>query len=189
MRIALSAGTTRRTPQLASAALFALLCGIVTWWALELLAPRTAVAPTSSLVDARRAADLRVALPLFGAPASGPAASVAASTDIVVLGVAASADRGSAVLAIDGAAPKAFQVGDAIDARSQLVEIGPDEVVIGRGDERLRLATPPRPDPALLSSGPATTESMLPAAPVAASPAAAGPRNAPGSGSSPTRIR
>lgn len=172
MRIGSPAGAARRAPQLAIVALLALACGVATYWALQLFAPRTAIAPATSLVDVGRMPDLQRAAMLFGVPGGrGDEPAPAVATDITVLGVAASQMRASAVLAIDGATPRAYAPGDSIDARTRLVEVGPDAVVIDRGTGPMRLPAPPRPDPALLSAGPATSSVSAPAAPVRATPA------------------
>lgn len=172
MRIGSSAGAARRAPQIASAALFALMCGTGTYWALQLFAPRTAIAPVGSLADAARLPDIKTASLLFGAANGQPDAPLATlASDIAVLGVAASRERASAVVAIDGAAPRAFAVGDSLDTRTRLVEIRPDAIVIDRGAGPLRLAAPARPDPGLLSAGPAVASSAAaPAAPVRVAP-------------------
>ena len=183
MRIGSPAGAARRAPQLAIVAMLALACGIATYWALQLLAPRTAIAPATSLAEAGRMPDLHRAAMLFGVP-GGPGGEPmpAVATDIAVLGVAASQTRASAVLAVDGAAPRAYAPGDSIDAKTRLIEIGPDAIVIDRGTGPMRLPAPPRPDPALLSAGPASPGASAPPAPVRTSPARVAPARTPPAG-------
>lgn len=171
MRFGSPSGAARRTPQWVTAALFALLCAVAAYWLLQLLAPRAAIAPAASLIDTARLPDLQRAAAMFGTPGGQPDLQVAAASDIAVLGVAAAQARASAVLAIDGGSPKAFAVGDAIDRRTRLVEISAEAIVIDRGAGLVRLPAPARPDPALLSAGPASAGIVAPAAPARFAPA------------------
>jgi general secretion pathway protein C len=153
--------------------LFAALCGVATYWGLQLFAPRMAIAPAGSLVDWQKAPDLAAASRLFGMPASAVQSrrAAAAASNIKVIGVAASSQRGSAILSIDGKPPKAFMVGDKIDDHAMLVEVRPDVVIVEQAGGRVELPTPDRPDPALLSAGPAAGASASSAAaPVPAAP-------------------
>lgn len=172
MRFRPPAASGRWAPHLAAIVLFAVLCGAATYWGLQLLAPRAAIAPAGSLVDWQKAPDLAAASRLFGMPPSAVQAQRAAvvASNIKVIGVAASPTRGSAVLAIDGKPPKAFLVGEKIDDRSTLFEVRADAVVIEQPSGRVELLAPERPDPALLSAGPAAQSGAVPPAPVPIAP-------------------
>ncbi|HRO61798.1 MAG TPA: type II secretion system protein N, partial [Burkholderiaceae bacterium] len=173
MRFGSTSASQRWAPKLALIALFAVLCATATYWALQLLAPRAAIAPGGSMVDSRKAPDLTAASRLFGTVASESAQAEVVASNIKVLGVAASTNRGSAVLAMDGQPARAFGVGERIDDRTTLREVRPDVVVIEQGGSRIELRAPDRPDVALLSAGPASSNSASPgAAPVGISPMA-----------------
>jgi general secretion pathway protein C len=156
MRFRSPIGSRRWAPQLATALLFAALCATATYWALQLLAPPVAIAPSGSLVDWDKAPDLATASRLFGArPNAEQAAQAAvASSNILVVGIAAADSRGSAVLSIDGKPPRAYLAGERIDEHARLLAVRPDVVVIEQAGGRLELPTPDRPDISLLSSGP-----------------------------------
>lgn len=173
MRLKSPAATGRWAPHLAATVLFAALCGIATYWGLQLFAPRMAIAPAGSLVDWQKAPDLTAASRLFGMPASAVQSrrAAAAASNIKVIGVAASSQRGSAILSIDGKPPKAFMVGDKIDDHAMLVEVRPDVVIVEQAGGRVELPTPDRPDPALLSAGPAAAGAASVAAPASVAPA------------------
>lgn len=174
MRFKSPAATGRWAPHLAATVLFAALCGIATYWGLQLFAPRMAIAPAGSLVDWQKAPDLAAASRLFGLPPSAVQARQAAAvaSNIKVIGVAASSQRGSAILSIDGKPPKAFMAGDKIDDHAMLVEVRSDVVIIEQAGGRVELPTPDRPDPALLSAGPPAAGSVpSAAAPVSGVPA------------------
>lgn len=139
--------------------MFAVLCATIAYWALQLLAPAVPIAPTGSLVDQRDAPDLAAAARLFGLPVGGRAgAPPAALANIQVLGVAASAVRGSAVLVVDGKPPKAYMVGDTVTADTRLVEVRSDVAVVERNGVRVELVAPQRPSVAILSGGPARAD-------------------------------
>ena len=180
MRFGSTSASQRWAPKLALIALFAVLCATATYWVLQLLAPRAAIAPGGSMVDSRKAPDLTAASRLFGTVASEGAQAEVVASNIKVLGVAASTNRGSAVLAIDGQPAKAFGVGERIDDRTVLREVRADVVVIEQGGSRIELRAPDRPDVALLSAGPASSNNASPgAAPVGISPMApSGPTHA-----------
>lgn len=143
----------RWAPSIAAVAAFGALGATCAYWALQLLAPPVAIAPTGSLVDTRNVPDLGAAQALFGS-AAGDTVADASSLDLRVLGVAASAMRGSAVLVVGSGAPKAFLVGDEIGTDLRLIEVRSDSAVIERKGSRIELPAPQRPSVALLSSGP-----------------------------------
>ncbi|MCO5099669.1 MAG: hypothetical protein M9885_02015 [Burkholderiaceae bacterium] len=143
----------RWAPSIAAVAAFGALGAICAYWALQLLAPPVAIAPTGSLVDTRNVPDLDAAQALFGS-AGGAAVSGAPALDLRVLGVAASPSRGSAVLAVGSRAPRAYLVGDEIGTDLRLVEVRSDGAVVERKGSRIELPAPQRPSVALLTSGP-----------------------------------
>jgi hypothetical protein len=164
------------------------------------------IAPPGSLVDHRDAPDLFAAAKLFGQP-GGAAATLAAAppSNLQVLGVAASAVRGSAVLVVDGKPAKAYLVGESVNASTRLVEVRADAAVVEQNGVRVELVAPQRPSVDLLWAGPAPATSssaarstapvptaavparpvipppppMQPAAPPAAAPPATAPATAP----------
>lgn len=177
MRLKSPLASRQWAPHLAATVLFAALCAVVTYWGLQLFAPRVAIAPAGSLVDWQKAPDLVAASRLFGAPPSAVEAQRAAavSSNIKVLGVAASPHRGSAVLSIDGKPPKAYLAGEKIEEHSLLVEVRADAVVIEQAGGRVELPAPERPDTAVLSAGPSPSADAGAAAPVPVAPVAPSP--------------
>lgn len=174
MRFKRTVVSRRWTPPVASLAMFAVLCATLVYWALQLFEPAVPIAPAGSLADQRDAPDLGAAARLFGQPVGDRTAGLAtAASNIQVLGVAASARHGSAVLAVDGKQPKAYQIGDAVTADAKLVEVRSDAAIIERNGMRIELPAPQRPSVATLSSGPtrsgASTAASAP--PVSAVPA------------------
>jgi len=143
----------RWAPSIAAVAAFGTLGATCAYWALQLLAPPVAIAPTGSLVDTQSVPDLAAAQSLFGSSASAPVTAGAISSEIRVLGVAASAMRGSAVLVVDAGAPGAFLVGDEVGPGLRLVEVRSDAAVLERNGARIELPAPQRPSIRLLSSG------------------------------------
>lgn len=135
--------------------MFALLCGIVAYWALQLAGRKPSVAPPEIVADPRAALDLNAAGGLFGAaPAAGGNAPPPEVANIQVIGIAADPARGAAILAVDGKPGKPFLVGDTIVAGTKLGAVTADAVIIDRGGARIELPVPARPSIALLSSGP-----------------------------------
>lgn len=180
MRLKRAVASRRWTSPAASLALFALLCATLAYWGLQLLAPPVPIAPSASLVDHRDAPDLATAAKLFGQPVGGRASAAPASlANIQVLGVAASAVRGSAVLVVDGKPARAYMVGDAVTENARLVEVRPDVAVIEQNGARVELVAPQRPSVAILSGGPVRSDSeaiaRTPPVPTLAPPAAGAP--------------
>lgn len=159
MRLLPSTGGTRRVTRSLSVLLFALLCATVAYWALQLLAPAVRIAPAGSLAGAEAATSPGLAQALFGrtgAATTEAAPAQAGATDIKVLGVIASTERGAAVISVDGRPAEAIGVGDRIDDTHRLKAVSAREVVVVRNDEtELRVPAPEPPDVAILTSGPA----------------------------------
>jgi general secretion pathway protein C len=141
--------------RLASVLLFAALCAIVAGWALQLLAPRSPIAPGGAVAQAQAPSDLRLAGQLFGgAPALSSVAAAEAPSNIQVTGVLAAGARGVALLAIDGKPAKPFQVGQPVAEGLKLVSVSGDMVELDRSGIALKLPAPPRGSVAVLTSGP-----------------------------------
>lgn len=173
MRFRSPASARRWASYLATTVLVAVLSGTATYWALQLFAPRVAIAPAGSLVDWQKAPDLGAASRLFGAPPSaggGPAEAV--PSNIRVLGVAASSLRATAILSIDGKPPVALMAGARINDHARLLEVQPDAVVIEQAGSQIRLPAPKRPDVGVLSAGVAQPGTPSLASPVGITPAA-----------------
>ncbi|RPH63626.1 MAG: hypothetical protein EHM83_09740 [Burkholderiales bacterium] len=160
MRLKRTVASRRWTSLASSLVLFALLCATLAYWGLQLLAPPVAIAPSASLVDHRDAPDLATAARLFGQPVGGGTTAAPVSlSNIQVLGVAASAVRGSVVLVVDGKPARAYMVGDAVTESARLVEVRPDVAVIEQNGARVELVAPQRPSVAILSGGPVRNDS------------------------------
>lgn len=136
----------------ASLLLFALLCAVVAYWSVLLLAPRSPLAPSGSVVDSRALPELRQAASVFGL--DGSAAPSAQAANIQVSGIVAAGARGSAILAVDGKPPKAYAVGEAIGPGQRVAAVRSDAVVIADGDAQIELPAPPAASIAVLTSGP-----------------------------------
>ena len=80
--------------------LFLLLIAVCAYWALQILAPRPAIAPSASIGDAAAAPNLEPATTLFGA--AGSAVAVTDSGNIQVSGIAEAGPEGVVILSIDG---------------------------------------------------------------------------------------
>jgi general secretion pathway protein C len=159
---------------LASTVLFALLCAIVAYWTMQMLAPRAPIAPAVSAVEQRALPELQLASQLFGVTQSaGPV--VAPPSNIQVLGVVAAGPKGSAILTVDGGAPKAVAVGERVTPTQVVQAVRSDAVVIDAGGQRSELPAPARPSTDLLTSGVGRARSTTgrggaPGAPAASAP-------------------
>jgi len=141
---------------------FALVCGVLAYWGVQLLAPTSPVAPSAAAQAPSALPDLGRAARLFGAGADAAAAGPARASNIVVVGVLAAGARGSAILAVDGKPAKAYGVGDRIVDAQRVLLVRPDAVVIGGQGVRSELPAPPRPDPALLAGAGRTPAGAMP---------------------------
>ena len=137
--------------RLTSLLLFAALCAITAYWALQLLAPRAPMAPSGSVAQAPAPPDLRVASQLFGGAAAAPAAT-AAQVNIQVVGVVAAGERGVALLAVEGRPSKPFAVGELVTEGVRVVAVAPDAVTLTRYGQPATLPAPARGSVAVLTS-------------------------------------
>jgi general secretion pathway protein C len=148
--------------RLTSVALFALLCAIVAWWALQLLAHQAPVAPAGAVARSQAPVDLAQAGRLFGGTA--PAAdAVPGRSDIRVTGVVAAGDSGVALLSVDGRPAKAFAVGQQVTEGIRVVAVEPTTVRVSSGGSIRELEAPARGSVAVLTSGPARGAPAAPA--------------------------
>lgn len=159
---ALPAAPSAPVARLALVLMFVVLCATVAYWTLQLAAPRPAIAPAGSLMDWQKAPDLAAAARMFGVPQRGGSqAAPTVSSNVQVLGVAASDLRGSAVLSVDGGPARAWQAGDLVAEGTRLIQVGIERVVIEQNGRRIELPAPPRPDLSLLGSGGAGSGARL----------------------------
>lgn len=139
--------------RIATVALAAALASIAAYWALQLLAPRPAIAPVAS-AETAGPIDPAPAARLFGGAAPARAAAPAPS-NLQVLGVIASrGQRAAAILSVDGQPGRAFGVGSALPDQSRVAEVYADRVVLERDGARIDLPAPARGSTAVLTSGP-----------------------------------
>jgi general secretion pathway protein C len=138
--------------RLLSGLLLLTLVAIVAYWAMQLLAPRPAIAPSGSLGDAATTRNLNAAVAAFGA--TGPAQPVAAvPTNIQIIGVAESGKNGVAIIAVDGRPALPYAVGAQVDDATRLVSALDGVVVLEQNGRRIEAKAPERPSIAVLSSG------------------------------------
>ena len=165
-----------RWPSLAATFLStAVLCAVIAYWAMIISAPRVAIAPAGSLIDRGAPSDLGPAQRLFGQVA-GATPSAAGPSNITVIGIVASARNGSAILVIDGKAPRPVAVGEEIEPGLKLTSVTPTEVILERNGVPMSLPAPPGADIEVLTRG-ADPSAPSPDAvpPVVQSPAARAP--------------
>lgn len=138
--------------RLLSGLLLLTLVAIVAYWAMQLLAPRPAIAPSGSLGDAATTRNLNAAIAAFGV--TGPAQPVAAvPTNIQIIGVAESGRNGVAIIAVDGKPALPYAVGAQVDDATRLVSALDGVVVLEQNGRRIEAKAPERPSIAVLSSG------------------------------------
>lgn len=136
----------------ATIAAIAATVAILAWWAVQILAPRPAIAPAAR--PALTQADPASAAALFGA--AGPAARVQAPprlASVKVLGVVVHPQRSAALLAVEGAPPRAFTLGEQVSPGLTLIAVTADAAIFERGTERFELPAPRRSSPELLQGG------------------------------------
>lgn len=133
-------------------ALVVIACGTTAaWWAVRIAAPRQAIAPAvePTLIQP----DTASAIALFGtAGRSAPGAPPEQRLGSVrVAGVIVHPQRGSALISVNGGAPRAFAVGDTVSSGLILREVKPDGAVFERFGERIEVAAPRRGSAELLN--------------------------------------
>lgn len=138
---------------LGTLAAFALLCAVVAWWAVQLLAPTVPVTPATGISAPTALPDLKLASQLFGS-ANEHENVAAGPSNVEVIGVLAAGSRGSAILAVDGQPPRAYAVGERISPVQRLFEVRPDAVVVQGEQARQEIAAPARSSLSVLTDGP-----------------------------------
>ncbi len=138
---------------LATLAAVALLCAVIAYWAMQLLAPATPVAPAGQGPIARERTDLGLAPALFGTTAAPVAVAAPVLGNVQVLGVVAAASRGSAILIVDGRPPRSYAVGDLVGPGQRLREVRADKVTIDDNGRLAEVPAPARGSTAVLVSG------------------------------------
>ena len=135
-------------------ALAAALSAVATWWTLQLVAPRAAIAPAASAGDGAAFVDLASASRLFGgtAPAAGQAAA-GPPPGIQVLGIASSRRGASVVLLVEGQPARAAAVGDTLPGGLKVIAVRPDAVVLERDGNRFEAPAPARASTDILTAG------------------------------------
>ncbi len=136
---------------LATLALFTLLCAIIAYWALILIAPRSPIAPAGASADRAALPELQLATQLFGATPG--LVTPAAASNIQVIGIVAAGRRGSAILAVDGKPAKPFAVGEQLSSSQRLAEVRRDAVVVVGIGAPIELPVPESASMAVLTSG------------------------------------
>lgn len=156
-------------PRLA-AGLLALAClALVLATGIRILAPTPTIAPLAPRMDAQP--DLDRLKTLFGSsssvlPSTGPA--VATDLNIRLIGVIVEGERSLALVAINGAPPRALAIGSRLAGDARLADIDTDRITIARDDGRTSiLQVPPRSGSTTPSSPPRKT------APIGATPGGA----------------
>ena len=131
--------------------LFLLLIAVCAYWALQILAPRPAIAPSASIGDAAAAPNLEPATTLFGA--AGSAVAVTDSGNIQVSGIAEAGPEGVVILSIDGKPGAAYGVNTNVTEAIVVKSVELDKVVLDQRGKLIELKTPTRASLDVLSSG------------------------------------
>lgn len=156
--------------------LFLTLVAVCSFWALQILAPRPAIAPSASIGDTSTTANLTPAITLFGSR-TATAGLPEAATNIQVSGVAEAGPNGVVILSVDGKPGVAYSVNETINEGTTVKSVGLDKVVLLQRGRLLELKTPDRASRDVLSSGNGKfrTSSESTAAPVSTRPVAPPP--------------
>ena len=142
----------RWVPALATLCLWAAAAAGVAYWVLQFAGvggPATP-APTAARASGQEPSSSQVQKAL-GAVAAAPVAAVDAGARFVLAGVvAASSGRGSALIGVDGQAPQAFKVGQAVSPGMVLHSLSARQARLAesvKGPVTLTLDMPPLPAP------------------------------------------
>lgn len=149
-------------PRFASLAAIAILAAVCAQWFWVFFAPQEPALPHRPEASLERPLDaIARARPFGTGPAAQPAAP-APTTDLLLRGISSTRKGGMAVIAIDKGRTVAVSAGDEILPGVRLEKVQPDHVLVSRNGVQQRLELPRR--------------KPVDAAPVAATPAAAGKR-------------
>ena len=129
--------------RLLSLLLFLLLVSIVTYWAMQLLAPRGAIAPNDAIGDNNRP-PLPIASKLFGARNTETVDTAPPPIDVKVLGVLQAGTRGVAVLGINERPVAAYAVNQKLGNGSVLKAVLDDKVIIDHNGRKIEFPAPAR---------------------------------------------
>jgi general secretion pathway protein C len=140
-------------PRLLTLLLFLLLVAISSFWALQILAPRPAIAPSASIGDTAAAPNLAPAVALFGSSSGATVAGPATDSNIQVSGVAEAGPEGVVILSVDGKPGAAYGVNDSVSEGTTVKSVGLDKVVLDQRGRLIELKTPVRASMDVLSSG------------------------------------
>lgn len=152
---------------LLSLMLFALLCAIGAYWAMQLRAPTPAVVPAAAAGMPAPGFDAGLHARLFGGPAGTGAGNVRALGVIAPMRVGA---PGIALLAVDDQPARAYATGEALASDTVLRAVHHDRIVIEQGGALNEIAVPQATPGTASSQGVAPPENQ----PGAAQPANAG---------------
>jgi general secretion pathway protein C len=123
---------SRAAPALTTAALWFVLAAGVAYWVLHFPQPTAAVLPGVSTAVPAQAPDTGHTARALG-QVQAETVAVPDSNRFQLLGVIASASgRGSALIAIDGQAPKAWRVGQAVQEGVYLQKLSPRQAWLGQ---------------------------------------------------------
>lgn len=159
--------------------LFAVLCGIVAFWTMQLRAPTPDIVASATPASGAQPFDTEVQTRLFGGVAS------IANAQLRATGVVAPSRTGApgiALLALDDKPARAFSIGQSIAPGWVLREVHTDRVVIDRNGALMEIAVPQaRPGAGSTPTG-AVASAPTSSPPTAGAPTLGGP--APGVGAS-----
>lgn len=133
--------------------LFLLLIAICAYWALQILAPRPAIAPSASIGDASAAPNLDPAARLFGSTSASAISVESDAGNIQVSGIAEAGPEGVVILSIDGKPGQAYGVNASVADGTVVKSVGLDKVVLEQRGKLVELKTPTRASLDVLSSG------------------------------------
>ena len=132
--------------------LFLLLVAICAYWALQVLAPRPAIAPSASIGDTNAAVNLAPAVTLFGSANAITAGTPEAPSNIQVSGVAEAGPDGVVILSVDGKPGAPYGVNESVIEGTTVKSVTLDKVVLNQRGHLIELKTPERASRDVLSS-------------------------------------
>lgn len=131
--------------------MLAIVSAIAAYWVIKILTPQPTAAPPPLAATPPREPNPTMAARMFGLI---QAPQVATVSNIQVVGVFAAGKSGSAVLAVDGKAPRAYVIGQEISPGTRLVDVQAEVVVLeSSGGARQELRLPPRAAVASIGGG------------------------------------
>lgn len=135
--------------RLVTFALAALAAASALFWGLKWQNPSTPARVAPIMPQARAIDSTKVAFLLGARPASANAAPISTASNYKLLGVIAQGKQhGSALIAVEGAPPKPFRVGDTVANDLRLVSVAARSVTLGSGapgEDGVTLTLPPLP--------------------------------------------